>query len=353
MKSNLAKSVRNGVLLARKHSPDILLGVGVTGVIASTVLACRATLKAQKVKAHTQNELETIESLLEKEKLSPEDAVRSQTYTAVAGAVDIVRLYVPPVAIGALSVAALVQSRNILTKRTVGLAAAYKLTEEAYTRYRERVIDELGEDVDLYIRNDNEQLDRELTVKTIDDKGKEEDFEMNVEEAHIFEIGASQYAKYFDASSPQWQNSNEQNIFFLKAQQTHMNVLLRTRGHVFLNEVYDCLGLPRTKAGTIVGWVDGHGDSVIDFGIFGDANEYNRDFVNGYDRDAILLDFNVDGVIWEMIWLDLLVYGPEEKFEAVNKDPDLYVYDQGYILKKPKKGELNYERESWTAAYDE
>ena len=90
------------------------------------------------------------------------------------------------------------------------------------------------------------------------------------------------------------------NLFFLKAQQTNANVQLTVRGHVFLNEVYDMLGLPRTAAGAIVGWVRGNGDDVIDFGIW-DNNDINSDFVNGYNRSKILLDFNVDGVIYDII----------------------------------------------------
>lgn len=83
-----------------------------------------------------------------------------------------------------------------------------------------------------------------------------------------------------------------------------MNDLLRSRGHVFLNEVYDCLGIPRTKAGQIVGWVYSKdnpvGDNYIDFGIYDVYKPAIADFVNGYER-SILLDFNPDGNIWELI----------------------------------------------------
>jgi hypothetical protein len=81
-----------------------------------------------------------------------------------------------------------------------------------------------------------------------------------------------------------------------------MNDLLISRGHMFLNEVYDALGLERTKAGSVVGWIISHdGDNYVDFGIFTDkdARQY-RDFVNGRSN-AILLDFNVDGVIYDKI----------------------------------------------------
>ena len=66
------------------------------------------------------------------------------------------------------------------------------------------------------------------------------------------------------------------------------------------------LGIPRTQAGQIVGWIydEKHpiGDNKVDFGIYNTYNEANRNFVNGYER-TILLDFNVDGNILDMIWM--------------------------------------------------
>ena len=90
---------------------------------------------------------------------------------------------------------------------------------------------------------------------------------------------------------------------FLRKQQEWANELLKSRGHVFLNEVYDMLGIPRTKSGQIVGWVynsnDEYSDNYIDFGVY-DGGARSRAFVNGYEK-AILLDFNVDGVIYDLI----------------------------------------------------
>ena len=91
---------------------------------------------------------------------------------------------------------------------------------------------------------------------------------------------------------------------FLKDQQRYANDILKSKGHLFLNEVYDMLSIPRTKAGQVVGWIydEKHpvGDNFVDFGIYDIYNERARDFVNGYER-TILLDFNVDGNILDMI----------------------------------------------------
>jgi hypothetical protein len=52
----------------------------------------------------------------------------------------------------------------------------------------------------------------------------------------------------------------------------------------------------------MVGWIDGgDGDGYVDFGIYDIAAVNNRrEFINGYEP-SIILDFNVDGVIWDKI----------------------------------------------------
>jgi hypothetical protein len=114
--------------------------------------------------------------------------------------------------------------------------------------------------------------------------------------------GASIYARFFDPTSTSWSKEPEYNLIFVQCQQNYANDLLRARGHVFLNEVYDMLGIPRSQAGAVVGWIlsqDRTTDNYIDFGVFDDEKNA-RDFVNGYEG-SILLDFNVDGVIFDKI----------------------------------------------------
>ena len=114
-------------------------------------------------------------------------------------------------------------------------------------------------------------------------------------------FGVSQYGRFFDNGCPGWNTDSECTLLFLKQQQAYANDLLRSRGHIFLNEIYDMLGIPRTKIGQIVGWVYDEknpiGDNYISFDIYGDQNV---DFVNGRS-DKALLDFNVDGNILDRI----------------------------------------------------
>jgi hypothetical protein len=170
--------------------------------------------------------------------------------------------------------------------------AAYKVLEQNFGNYRNRVIEKYGKEADKFFKTGV----YEEEIKEIDENGKK--VKKIVEK--IDPNGVSQYARFFDESSNQWSKTPEYNLTFLKCQQNYANDLLKSRGHVFLNEVYDMIGVPRTQAGAVVGWILGEGDDYIDFGIFNGENMCNRDFVNGYER-SVLLDFNVAGVIYDMI----------------------------------------------------
>lgn len=112
----------------------------------------------------------------------------------------------------------------------------------------------------------------------------------------------SPYARFFDETCAAWTNDPEQNKYYLLSQQNYANDKLRHRGYLFLNEIYDMLGMARTKAGQVVGWIYDEnnliGDNYVDFDIF---NECNRDFINGVAGSTILLDFNVDGCILDYV----------------------------------------------------
>lgn len=111
----------------------------------------------------------------------------------------------------------------------------------------------------------------------------------------------SPYARWFNETCIGWSNSSETNLTFLHMQQNYATEKLRARGYLFLNEVYDMLGMPRTKAGQVVGWIFDEknpvGDNFVDFGLY---HSHNEDFINGYEK-SVLLDFNVDGMILDRI----------------------------------------------------
>jgi hypothetical protein len=121
-----------------------------------------------------------------------------------------------------------------------------------------------------------------------------------VELLHVDPDGPSIYGRFFDEFSTEYKKDADYNRVFLQAQQQMANNLLQSRGHLFLNEVYDALGFERTPGGSIVGWVirkDGLRDNFVDFGLLKPGNER---FINGGER-AVFLDFNVDGIIYDKI----------------------------------------------------
>lgn len=275
------------LLVAQKNSPTILFGAGVVGMLGSTVLACRATLKVEEVLAKTRDDL-SMANNMEHPEYSADDRKKDVAIIYTRSAVKLVKLYGPSLLLGVASVGCLTKSHNILQQRNLALTAAYAAIDKAFSEYRARVVDKYGEEQDQEFRYSTEQ------VEVITDKGK------LVTETRVDPDAASLYARFFDQLSPSWSKNAEYNLVFLKCQQSYANDMLKTRGHVFLNEVYDWLGIDRSKAGSVVGWVISEdGDNFIDFGIYGE-NQQARNFVNGREG-AILLDFNVDGIIYDKI----------------------------------------------------
>lgn len=306
-KSATVLAGRTGLKL-KKYSPEILLVVGITGTIASAVLACRATLKIDDVRCVHDEKLERIHDVkykIENGEIAPDrypekEQRRDIAVTYVQTAVNYAKLYGPAVTLGMASIACIVGGHDIMKKRNVALVAAYKAVEESFNSYRKRVIEEYGEDKDYMFKHN---LHAESVTETeIGEDGKSHKVKKTKLVADGDNHNYSQYAKWFDESCEEWSKAPEYNLMFLRSQQNYFNDLLKAKGHVFLNEVYDALGIPRTKAGAVVGWVcgKGQGDGFIDFGVFDSDKMNSRDFINGYER-SILLDFNVDGLIYDLI----------------------------------------------------
>lgn len=275
----MTKPLFRTALILKKHSPNIMFGGGVVGVVTSTVLACRATLKLPEALDAMQFELNDVNST---ELVDKKDVA----YVYAKNIAHIAKIYAPSFVVGALSISALTGSHVTLTKRNAGLTAAYAAVSKAYNEYRERVSNEFGEQKEL-----------ELYHAATSEKIKNEDGKS--EEVMIADPNKwSPYARFFDEYSVNWVKNAEHNRLFVQCQQTYANHLLHARGHVFLNEVYDMLGIERSSAGQVVGWVlNSQGDNYIDFGMFKAENSM---FVNGGER-SVLLDFNVDGVIYDKI----------------------------------------------------
>ena len=305
MKEKLMKTYKKVELKAIKHSPEILAGVGVVGVVGSLVMACKATTKLSDMLDESKEQLDKIKEVAAdpayEEKYSQDDAKKDTTITYVQTAMKVTKLYAPSVILCAGSLGCLLASNNILKKRNAALSAAYMTVDKSFKEYRKRVADRFGEEVEKEIRYNIKAEE----ITKVDEDGNEVTETVKVMDGTDDPNSYSDYARFFDESCAAWQNDAEYNLTFLKAQQQYANDLLKARGRLFLNEVYRMLGIDETKAGQVVGWVynpdNPTGDNFVDFGIYNMQRERVRAFVNGYEPN-ILLDFNVDGVIWNLAW---------------------------------------------------
>lgn len=304
--NSVTRSFHRFGLKVKKHSPEILVTVGVVGTVVSAVMACKATLKVNEIVDQTKTDIEKIHTATETGvteaglEYTAEDSKKDLALVYVQTGVKFAKLYGPSIILGALSISSILASHNIQRKRNLALAAAYATVDKGFKEYRGRVVDRFGKELDKELRYNIKAKEVEETV--VDEDGNEQVVTKTVQVASP-SLG-SQYARFFDESCPAWEKNAEDNLYFLLCQQSQANDILQARGHLFLNEVYDMLGMQRTVAGQSVGWVydpnNQIGDNYVDFGIHDVTKERNRAFVNGYER-CILLDFNVDGDILSLL----------------------------------------------------
>lgn len=285
-------------LVLRRKSPEIFLVVGTVGVAASAVMAYKATMKVDDILDHVHQKKNNIEEAMQHPDLYNEkDKGKDLTILYVQTAGEFVKTFAPAVLLGTMSVAFIFNSHRIMRNRNIALATAYAALDKGFKQYRKRVIEDFGEEVDYMFKHGlkkekvKEKIKDEETgkTKTVTNEVVVADFEHH-----------SVYSKFFDEYSPMWSDVDEYNRMFLEGQQSYANDILVSRGYLFLNDVYDMLGIPRTKAGNVVGWIKGSqdGDGFVDFGLY-----TSETFINGYEK-SILLDFNVDGVIIEKVALE-------------------------------------------------
>ena len=281
------------VLKGKINLPHILVGVGVVGLVGTAVLAAKATRSVDDILIDALGHKANLDEAHESGELVGRSYAKESLYFYARTTGRILRHYGPTILVGALSVAAIMGSHGIIMKRNTALVASYNAIDQAFGRYRDEVKTELGEDKerDVFERSSHPLMsDEDGTV------GNGVRQRSNLGQGSI-------YAKWFDETSPYFDRNADVNKMFLLVKQQHFNRKLISDGFVFLNDVYEELGIPRTQAGQLVGWVydpeDPNRDCAIDFGIF-DAADNVRDFVNGFEK-AVLLDFNVDGQINDLL----------------------------------------------------
>lgn len=283
-------------LFLRKHSHEILTYGGIVSGIGAAVLACKATMKLEDIVDEGKDNIEYVKEGFEdpNELTKEERKDLNMAYGKVT--LDVVKLYLPAVTLGAVSIASILAGHNIISKRSAAYAAAYTAVNDTFKGYRERVAAKYGEEAEndiFYNRQDTE-------ITTENEDGSTATAAVSTSNLD----NPSPFARYFDSSSSAWKNDPESNIFFLRQQQEAANFILKHQGFITLNEVYDMLGLQKTTAGMVAGWIYDEknpvGDNCIDFGLENVKDEVTRRFVNGLEP-IVFLDFNVDGDIYKLM----------------------------------------------------
>ena len=306
--ASVSRSLHKVGFKFKKHSPEILVVTGVVGIIASTVMACKATTKVSDIVDDAKETIDTIHDSVGKglhtsdgEEYTQEVANKDLVIVYAQTGWKLVKLYGPSVALGVASIGCMIGSNHILRKRNIALAAAFKAVDTSFKEYRDRVIDRFGKEMDRELRFGIKA--KEIEEKVVDENGNETTVTKTVEVADP-NVAHSIYSIVWCEGNTGWTRNAELNKVFLIQTQNAANDKLRLNGILTLNEVYDMLGVQRTAYGQIAGWVytedDSIGDGYVDFGIFNTNDPKACDFVNGYEK-SIILDFNCIGNILEYI----------------------------------------------------
>lgn len=288
--SAITRTAHRAVLKLKKNSPKILFAAGMVGMAGTIVFSARAAVKTQPAVQEFKNKIETIEDDTDAHRISLEERKTLILQEYGNFGFEMTKAYAFPVVLGLASAAALTKSHQILTARNAAVTAAYAGLDKLFKEYRQRVVAELGEQKDQEFAYGSTSKD----IVAYDEGGNA----VIQEKKSIPKDAKSLYGCWFDEGNRNWSKNNGYNYTFLDNQQQWANLQLKSRGHLFLNEVYDLIGMPRTKEGAVVGWIyygKDESDGYVDMGF-----HKNPDFVAGFERN-VFLDFNVDGVIYDKI----------------------------------------------------
>lgn len=289
-----------GVARISKHAPTILSVTASAGVIATGYLAWKAGTRFEDVEGRDWDRRK--ECLRNADIIPDEDVPKIERKNRILFILDTVRTVAPAAIVGAATITMIYFSNSISKKRLAAMGAAYATLQTAFDGYKRTMVEALGkESVDKILKpklpNVGKSADEILSSDNKSDAA-------HVSEAVVNSLKAlSPYARIIaEESSTCWDPNEDYTSQNLAAVQLWANRRLERKGHLFLNEVFDQLGLSRTREGAVVGWLkNGEGDNYVSFGDF-DASIY-RVPSDDYTRvdSNFIVDFNVDGVIWDKI----------------------------------------------------
>lgn len=268
----------------KKYAPEILLGTAAVAGTACVVTSCRATLKAKKSwEAHQERKLQIAEKVQEEQITTEESKVEMRKEIVKVG-LELAKEYAIPFSLYTATIGCVLGSYKIQKSRLQAISATLSAMSAAYSSLVMRLKN--GAENGLTAE---EVLQGKFVCKVENEDGTVEEYTTTVKNPYD-----NPFKFRFDRYSTSWEHHHFSNECILKAEENWANTALELNGYLFLNDVLDRLGIPKTKAGQILGWrKDGNGDGFVDFGVVDCQTLIGVE----YDDNAFELNFNVDGDI--------------------------------------------------------
>lgn len=283
-----------------KHAPTILSVGASIGVVATSALAWRAGRTFEDVEYHNFERVKDCQDRADE--IPDKDVPKIERKNRMLFALDAARHIAPTVIVGGTTIALIYFSNSISRKRLAALSAACVAVQNAFDNYKKKMVDTLGkETVDKIVAPRLPNAGRTAEEILADDNPNDASDVLDAVLAMVNEC--SPYARIIsETSSTAWDPNEDYTTMNLTEIQAWANRRLQKKGHLFLNEVLDQLGLSRMKAGALVGWLkNGDGDGYVSFGDIGGSIYRVPDLERKAIHSNVVVDFNVDGVIWDKI----------------------------------------------------
>ena len=297
--STITYAVGHAKTFCSRNSAEILLIVGAIGVVTGTIMACKATLKADSVMDEYKTKKEKIGTCLENPEIDYDEITAKEDLKnlTIQTAVKMIKCYAPAVILESFSIGTIFASNHIMQQRNAALAASCAAVEAAYKKYREKVVEKYGKEVDdeFYYGTKTENKKITTTDPETGEKTKTTESKTYLQE----EYGCSPYAVLFDSSAIEFYQDDATNMFMLKNREKEATVRLRANGMLTLNDVYEMIGVKPTDIGLTHGWIfekdNPDGDNEVKFDM---RHVYVKDPYSDREERAILIDFNCDGFVY-------------------------------------------------------
>lgn len=299
IKQSTSLALGNAKLLAKAKSPQIMIATGIVAGVTATVFACKATLHVEEVIDGAKEQIDECKEAFHNsaEITDGETPVvynenhykRDVTIIYTQTGVKLARLYAPAIFLGIVSIGSILGGYHILNKRNIAITAAFKALDETFKGYRDRVREKYGEEIEKRLYN-NTHMEKISVIDEETGKKKKESVEVAGD--------GNMYSFRFNHNNMNWNSTTEYNEIYLKNQEHYANDLFSARGHIFLNEILDLLGIERVDFGQLVGWKKGNGDDYVDFGVTRMLEPVGD---SGILEEVFVMNFNVDGETWDQI----------------------------------------------------